>query len=95
MIVDSRIRGYKITGYVLQIKLLIVGLLHTTLYVFTYVYYRIGQDWREKTVMFVIAEHHMIMNACAFPPTPHTHHHHSGSPPWRLIETDHRSFTVL
>jgi hypothetical protein len=44
---DSRIRSYKITRCVLQIQLFIVGLLHATLYVFGYEYFRIGQDWEK------------------------------------------------
>ena len=44
IVVISRLR---VKGCVLQIKLFVVGLLHTTLYVFRYEYYRIGQDWKK------------------------------------------------
>jgi len=40
-------------------------ILHTTVYVFTYEYYRIGQDSKDK-VFLLHSTHHVISNACDF-----------------------------
>jgi len=40
-------------------------ILHTTVYVFVYEYYRIGEDSKDK-VFLLFSTHHVISNVCTF-----------------------------